>query len=94
MPRERLLAVPSQRPQDLVARRLQRMGICDRRDQPVGRLDGHVLIRRQIVGAVDEFGAQTARVAGRDQLVALCIAAHGAQQTGGEPEARAAPWRC
>jgi hypothetical protein len=65
-------------PQDLVARRLQRMGVRDGRDQPVCPLDRHVDIGWQIVGAVQMRRLKPQSGALRHQFITLGVAAHRA----------------
>ncbi|CUH62855.1 hypothetical protein TG4357_00351 [Thalassovita gelatinovora] len=66
-----------QRLQDLVACGFQRQRIGNRRDQPVGTFDCHILIGRQIVGPIDMGGVDAKPLAGRQQVVAFHIAADG-----------------
>lgn len=86
-------AAVAHRPQDLLARSFQRIGVSHRRDQPVGGLDGEVAVRRQILRTVQVRAIQPHAFGHRDQFLAVIVAADCREAPAA---ARSAPasWRC
>ena len=64
------------------------MGIRHSGDQPIGTFNRHITVCGQVIGPIDQIGAQPAHGAGINQLIPFGIAPNGGQQRRCQPKAR------